>query len=394
MEKWQKYRTMFPHTNDRVYLNHAALSPMHNLAINAIDISHQQRANDNIEFWPDALEVKQRFKSLLGRLINANPDNIAVTDCTSMGLNWLAQGLDWKPGDRVLLNNFEFPSNVIPFLNLKRLGVEIDFVPHRNGRVELSDIAEMIRPETRLLSISFVEFLNGYRNDLKAIGQLCRENDVIFCVDGIQGLGALQMDVEDLQIDFLACGGQKWMMWPLGTAFMYIAPRIFDWLTPMAPGWLSVNDSWEFFKYELDLLPTAERFEPGMYNVAGVVGASASLEMFLDIGPDVIERRVLGHSDYLIHRLLEAERPLYTPIEKEHRAGIVTFRHPRAEALYDHLLSERIHVSLRDGMIRVAPHFYNTRDELDRLLDEISSFEMAAKRRLWSKNRSESLSQV
>ena len=374
-KKWAKYRNLFPHTKERVYLNHAALAPMHKKALYAIQRSYFDRSHHNPEYWPDVLEVKGKFKNLVGQLINGDSNYIAVTDSTSMGLNWLVQGLSWKPGDRVLLNNFEFPSNVYPFLNLEQKGVKIDFVKHRNGRIELEDIAAKIRPETRLLSISYVEFLNGYRNDLKAIGQLCRENDVLFCVDGIQGLGGLQMDVEEMQIDFLANGGQKWLMWPLGTAFMYFSPRIFEDVKPMAAGWLAVEDSWDFFDYQLNFLPTADRFEPGMFNVAGVVGATASLEIFLEIGPKNIERKVLETTDYLIERLLNNGYSLFTCLEPQTRSGIVTFHHNRSAELYEFLKANNIHVSLRSGFIRVSPHFYNTEGDIDCLMDLVLQFD-------------------
>ena len=370
-----KYRALFPHTEDRVYLNHAALSPMHERAIRAIDQHHFDRSHHNVEYWPDALEVKTEFRRLVGRLINGDSDHIAVSDNTSMALNWLAQGLTWQPGDRILLNNFEFPSNVYPFVNLQRQGVAIDYAEHRNGRIELEDLEAKIRPETRLLSISYVEFLNGYKNDLKRIGELCRAHDIIFCVDGIQGVGAVQIDVNECGIDFLACGGQKWLMWPLGTAFMYVSPRIFDRVQPMAAGWLAVEDAWEFFDYDLKFLPTAERFEPGMVNVAGVVGANASLELFLEAGPANIEQQIYQVTDYLIERLQDAEYYLYTPVERELRAGIVTFHHPRSQGLDEYLKQHRVHVSLRNGFIRVAPHFYNTEADIDRLMELLVKFD-------------------
>ena len=374
---WMKYRALFPHIENMVYMNHAALAPMHNNTLRAIQQCYYERSCGNIEFWPALLEVKSEFKELVGRLINGAPENIAVTDSTSMGLNWLAQGLTWQPGDRIILNDYEFPSNVYPFLNLERQGVVIDYVKHRQGRIELEDIAAQIRPETRLLSISFVEFLNGYRNDLKRIGELCRENDIIFCVDAIQGLGALHLDAQECDIDFLVSGGQKWLMWPLGTAFMYFSPRIFNSVRPMAAGWLSVEDSWDFFDYELKFQPTAARFEPGMFNAAGVVGASASLKMFLEIGIKEIEQRVLSTTDYLVEQLLDAGYHIYTPLEPQVRSGIVTFHHSKAPALFEHLQAHRVHVSLRNGFIRVSPHFYNTQEDVDCLVELLLHFDRA-----------------
>ncbi|MCB0276561.1 MAG: aminotransferase class V-fold PLP-dependent enzyme [Calditrichaeota bacterium] len=376
-------------------MNHAALSPVHQLTIDAVSRYHQDRALDDIEYWPALLNVKSRFKELVGRLINADPDYIAITTNTSMGLNWLAQGLSWKPGDRILLNNFEFPSNVMPFLNLKHQGVEIDYVQHREGRIDVADIAARITPKTRMISVSFVEFLNGFRNDLAAIGELCRKHDLLFVVDGIQGLGAMQLDARELGIDFLACGGQKWLMWPLGTAFFYTSPRIFDRVRPMATGWLSVEKAWDFFNYELDLLPTAERFEPGMINAPGLVGAIASLEMFLDVGMETIEKRITDNVDFLYGRLQESGYRLFTPAEKHQRAGIVTFYHQKAEDLHAHLTERKIQVSLRDGMVRVAPHFYNTTAEIETFCEAVAAFDRRHQRRpVWSQNLKETATQV
>lgn len=375
MEKWQRYRNKFPHVGQQVYLNHASIGPMFSGAVDAVQEYLCERSAGHIEYWPTALEKKQEFKELVGKLINADASQIAVTECTSTGLSWLARGINWQPGDRILLNNYEFPSNVYPFAALRQEGVEIDYVQHRDGRIELLDILENIHPKTRLLSISFVEFLNGYRNDLEKIGRICREHDILFSVDGIQGLGALPIDVDAMGIDFLASGGQKWLMWPLGTAFFYVAPRIFDELRPMASGWLSVQDPWEFFEYDLNYQPTAERFEPGMFNVGGVVGAIESLKMMLDIGIENIERRILEHSLYLSERLNAEGYRLATVDEPQHLSGIVSVYHDRPDDLFAYLQEKKIQVSLRNGLIRIAPHFYNTRSEIEQFFECLHKFD-------------------
>ncbi|RMF59842.1 MAG: aminotransferase class V-fold PLP-dependent enzyme [Calditrichaeota bacterium] len=375
MENWQRFRNLFPHTSSIIYLNHAAVSPMNVRAIQALQEHMEKRSSVDIEFWPAAMETKKYFKTLLAKLLHTHPDYIALTENTSMGLNWLARGLTWKKGDRILLNNFEFPSNVYPFLNLRELGVEIDFVEHRNGKILVEDLARAIQPSTRLLSISFVEFLNGYRNDLATISQLCQEHDIIFCVDAIQGLGALDLDVEQLQIDFLAAAGHKWLMWPLGCGFFYISPRIFSRVKPMALGWMSVENSWDFFNYELTFPPTAERFEPSIYPVPTVIGAIPTLELFLEIGIPQIEQRILYLTDYLIDGLRQRGYRLFTVTDPPHRSGIVTFYHPSPEELVAFLISQQVKVSVRAGTVRVSPHFYNTTQELDRLLELLDQFE-------------------
>ncbi len=377
MQNWQEYRKLFPHTDHTVYLNHAAVAPMNRRVMEATRIYQQKRSEENIPYWPDLMEARNRFKELVGKLINAPVEYIARVENTTAGLNILAQGIDWKPGDRILLNNFEFPANVYSFLNLERLGVKVDFVKQDQGRIHLEDLVRAIRPETRLLAISFVQFLNGFRSDLKAISEICRQHDLLFSVDGIQGVGALEIDVQEMGIDFLANGVHKWLMSPMGTGFIYISPRIFDLVYPTNAGWLSVEDSWEgIFDYKLDFLPTAQRFEPSGFNVQGLVGANASLEIFLEIGMKHIQERILKLTDYLIDQLEAFGYKLFTISDPVHRSGIVTFCHDRAEELFEFLISNRTYVSLRSGMIRVSPHFYNTTEDIDRFMAVIREFDL------------------
>jgi selenocysteine lyase/cysteine desulfurase len=374
MVNWENYRRLFPHLPDQIYLNHAAVAPQNLRSQLAVKEYVEIRLEKNIEFWPQALEKKSYFRDLIGKLIDGSPDNIAITSNTSAGLNILALGLNWKAGDHILLNDFEFPSNVIPFLNLKRLGVEIDFVQHRDGVISLEDIAAKINPRTRILSISFVEFLNGFKNDLKAISNICRERNIIFSVDAIQGLGGLQMDMDEMGIDFLSCGGHKWLMWEMGIGFIYISPRIFDQIYPVQAGWLSLENPFDFFNYEQPFAPTAQRFEPGVFNTIGMTAAIATLELMLEIGPKNIEDKILANTEFLIEKIRENNIELYTRSEKQYRSGIVTFYHPDAEDLYHHLIENKVTVSLREGKIRVSPHFYNDIDDLQNFFTLVLDF--------------------
>lgn len=374
MVDWNRYRNFFPHLSHQIYFNHAGISPMNARAQSALKEFYRKRLDEDIEFWPEAIERKQLLKARIGQLINASAENIALVGNTSAGLNVLALGLDWQPGDRILLNDFEFPSNVVPFVNLQRKGVEIDFVHHRQGRIEIADLAKNLHPHTRVLSISFVEFLNGFKNDLAAIGEICRRHGIIFAVDAIQGLGALQMDMEQMGIDFLASGGHKWLMWPAGLGFVYIAPRIFEQIYPAQAGWLSVKTPWEFFNYRQEFAPDAQRFEPGTFNTGGVIAATATVEMMLEIGTQNIQTKVLENTEYLMSQLQNTGLRIFTDTRPQHRSAIVTFEHPQAEALFDFLKKNRITVSLREGKIRVSPHFYNNRDDIDMFLQTMKKF--------------------
>ncbi|MBN2366832.1 MAG: aminotransferase class V-fold PLP-dependent enzyme, partial [Calditrichaeota bacterium] len=303
------------------------------------------------------------------------PDNIALVSNTSAGLNILALGLEWKAGDRILLNDFEFPANVIPFTNLQRLGVSVDFVKHRNGIIDPDDLQKAIRPQTRLLSISFVEFLNGFRNDLAAISSICREHDIIFSVDAIQGLGALRMDMNQLGIDFLASGGHKWLMWPAGLGVVYISPRIFPRLYPAQAGWMGLETPFDFFNYTQPFADSAQRFEPGSMNTMAMITATATLDMMLNIGIDTIEEKILTNTEFLICSLQEAGFEIFGDVNIKHRSGIVTFFHSKAEELFNYLRDRRVFVSLRDRKIRISPHFYNNHDDLAELISLIKKYQ-------------------
>jgi len=374
MTDWAKYRSLFPHVSDRIYLNHAGIAPFNLRGKAALLDFVEKRLDKDIEFWPAALEKKAYFLELIARFINAPKENIALCTNTSAGLNILTLGLSWKAGDRILLNDFEFPSNVIPFTNLKRLGVEIDWVHHHDGIIDIEDIRKKITPRTRVLSISLVEFVNGFRNDLKALGKICREHGIIFSVDAIQALGALKVDVEEMDIDFMSTAGHKWLMWPAGTGFIYISPRIFNEVYPVQAGWLSLQNPFDFFNYDQPFAATAQRFEPGVFNTMGIITATPTLEMMLEIGIEAIEQKVLSNSRFLIQLLREQGYKIYGSTAEEHLSGIVTFFHSQAEQLCSFLKEQQIYVSLREGKIRVSPHFYNNQDDLETFMKRMQSF--------------------
>lgn len=375
MTDWIKYRQLFPHVSHRIYLNHAGIAPFNLRGKAALLDFVEKRLDKDIEFWPAALEKKAYFVELIARFINASKDHIALVTNTSAGLNILALGLSWKKGDRILLNDFEFPSNVIPFTNLKRLGVEIDWVHHREGIIDIDDIRKKITPRTRLLSISMVEFINGYRNDIKTIGKMCHEHGIIFSVDAIQALGALKVDVQEMEIDFMSSAGHKWLMWPAGLGFIYISPRIFNEVYPAQAGWLSLQNPFDFLNYDQPFAPTAQRFEPGVFNTMGVMTAIPTLEMMLEIGIEAIEQKILSNSKFLIQLVQENGYKIYGSTVEPHLSGIVTFYHPRAEELFPYLKTQQVFVSLRDGKIRVSPHFYNNESDLQTFMEKVKKFE-------------------
>jgi len=372
----EKTRSLFPHLDtDQVYFNHAAIGPWSKPVLKRLYEYAEQRSGAMIENFPFFLEKNASAKLKLSRLLNAEPERLAWVDNVSNGLNILANGIEWKYGDRIILNDIEFPSNIYPFLNLTRLGVEIDIVKSRNGIVDIQDIEKVITKRTRILSISLVQFLSGYRADLDAIGNLCALNDTIFCVDAIQAVGVVEVDVKKSKIDFLCGGTQKWLMSSQGLSFIYVTEKLQNRLIQKNVGWTSVNDSWNLLDYNLTLKTSADKFQNGTINVLGVCLFDAALDIFLDFGMDKVEERILQNTEYFINRLGELKlKPILKDVQNLNRAGIISFKHIQAQELFEYLKEKRIFCAVREGMVRFSPHFYNTQEEIDLVIGELKEF--------------------
>ncbi len=371
---FDEYRKLFPVTAQKIYLNHAAISPFSTRVTDRLEWFLDERQFGSIDVFKAADELRQKTRQTLAQLINARPEDIAFITNTSEGFNHLVNGLQWQSGDEIIIPDCEFPSNMYPFLNLERKGVVVKKIPAPNGIVDFSRIKEAVTNKTRLISISYVEFSSGFRNDLPAIGQFCKDNGIIFSVDGIQGLGALPLDVESCQIDFLSNGGHKWLMGAMGAGFMYIAPHLFKKLEPAFTGWLAVENAWQFLDYRLDLLPDARRFEYGTANFLGITALSASVELLSEVGLKNVEQHLIHLGGLLVSELEKLGLTFVNSKDKAHWSGIYSFKANNADALFRELESQQIVCSLRNGLIRIAPHFYNTENEMEELIRVVKKF--------------------
>lgn len=366
-------RNKFPYLqNGIIYFNHASTGPISSLVKERLTNLLTEKSENKIDDYGSFLKVVDETKELVSEMINCNKDRIAFCDNTSNGINILAQSIDWKKGDRILLNDVEFPANVYPFLNLKRFGVEIDFAKSEKGIVTADQIISNIKPNTRLISISYVQFLSGYRVDLEKIGNHCRSNNIIFCVDGIQGIGATRIDVKKCKIDFLSCGTQKWLLGMQGLAFIYVAKVLQKRMIPANVGWLSVENAWSLLDYKLDLKTSANVFQGGTLNSFGIYAFNTSLNLFKKFGFDKIEQQVLLNTKYFISKLKSIGiNCLLSNGADEELAGIVTIKVENPETTFNKLTEKNIMCSHREGLIRFAPHFYNTTNEIDKVVDEL-----------------------
>jgi cysteine desulfurase / selenocysteine lyase len=216
-----------------------------------------------------------------------------------------------------------------------------------------------------------VQFLSGFRVDLKALGELCASKNVLFSVDAIQSVGAIRHDLQETPVDFLSAGVQKWQMGCQGVAIIFVSEKTQELIRQSHLGWLSVKNAWNFFDYRLDLLDDARRYENATYNSMGLYAYNGALRFFKDIGFDAVETMVRANAEYAYKRAAELGFELLTPSDPAQRAGIVSFRHADSEGVCQALLSRKITISARAGHLRLSPHFYNTFEEIDETLDAI-----------------------
>lgn len=359
-----------------IYLNHASTGPTPERARAA------RREFELLRDAPFRLSVERQFGALsrarevCARLIGAAPAEIALMTNTSYGINLAARALGLRPGDTVLTFDREFPANVFPWMALP--GVEVVRVPCVDDLPdEEALLRAMERPEVRVVTVSWVQFSTGHRVDLRRIGTACRERGIRFVVDAIQGVGVHPLDVHEAHVDLLACGGQKWMLSPWGTGFLYVRDALVRQLEPHDVGWLSMRNAEDFTtltSYDFTLRDDARRFEGGTLPAHDFATLGASVELLLELGIE----RIASHVGTLIDEIVDwaAARPevqVITRPESEHRAGIVCLAMPDAERVADRLRRADVAFSIREGAIRLAPHCYNTREEIRRVIEELDA---------------------
>jgi len=369
--KWARTRSFFPVTAELVYLNHAGVAPVSTRVEEALRRYLAEITRRGAFDYARASDAEvERVRGRAAALLGAQASEIAFVKNTTEGLGLVAAGLDWRRGDQVVTCDLEYPSNVYPWWGLADRGVETILLKGEAGRLPIERVADALEsPRARLLALSSVEFGSGMRHDLEALGRLCQERGVLFCVDAIQSVGCLPLDVERCRIDFLAADGHKWLLSLEGCGVFYCARRVLDLVRPWCVGWRSVVDNHDFDTYRTELQPGAGRFEEGTPNTAGILALGAAIDLLLEIGIDAIARRVLDLTDRLVEGLAARGAECLSPRGAE-ASGIVSFRLPDEPIARTvaRLRAQRIFVVARRGGVRASPHFYNDEGEIDRLL--------------------------
>jgi selenocysteine lyase/cysteine desulfurase len=361
------YREEFPVTSELVYLNHAAVAPLCRRSAEAM----KWLADDALHFgslhYDKWMAAYEGLRVAAARLINAKADEIAIVKNTSEGVATIALGINWRAGDRIVAFKEEFPANYFPWLRLAEKGVEITWLSIYDP---IDRIAEVV-PGARLLAISYVNYLSGYRVDLDAIGRLCHENDCFFFVDAIQGMGAFPVDVERSHIDALAADGHKWMLGPEGNGVLYVRRDRLDEIEPVEFGWTNVANYADYASRDMTLRRDAGRYECGTLNTIGCFGQRAALGLLLEAGVENISAAVLGLADQLYTGVRTKGYEVLVERTPQTGAGIVSFRHPVIDSrvIVGRLREARMVAAPRQGWIRTSPHFYVSADDISRVLD-------------------------
>jgi cysteine desulfurase/selenocysteine lyase len=367
----QAVREFFPVTRNLVYLNHAAVGPLSTRAYEAMEQHARDQREHGALHWRKWYAEYDKLRAAAARLIGAQANEIAILKNTSEGLSFVSEGFRWQSGDNAITTALEFPSNYTPWKWLARRGVEL----RTAALPTVAAIEPLIDSRTRIVTVSSVAFHNGFTADLDAIGDLCARHNVLFCVDAIQSVGALPIDVRRSKIAFLAADGHKWMCGPEGAAIFYVAAEHRERLDVVENGWTNVKRRGSFLECEVDLLPDSRRFEAGSLNTNGVYGARAAIDLLLEIGIESIAAEVIRLATRLAGRLEEIgwRVPSPRPIASGIIGAIPPGVEPSLLRWHRKLEENGVVCAPREGMLRFSPHFYNDDAEIDRVIDVLRS---------------------
>ena len=368
----------FPILRKWDFFNHAGVSPLPRVVGDALRTYAEQAERDTylIGTWYKDIEA---LRVLCAGMLNCHRDEIAFVKNTGEGLSIVAHGLDLGPGDRIVTTGVEYPANIYPWMEQARCrGCELVMVGEETAadgtrQVPLEKVLDAAaHPKTKLVTLSHVEFASGQRHDIATIGRHCREHGKLFCVDAIQSMGVLPVDVQSMHIDFLSADGHKWLLGPEGAGVFYCRRELIVSMPPLTVGWMSVINDQDYGNYDYTLKPDAGRFECGTYNVPGLLALGAAMKLLSELGVETVGQRLRRLTEHLIDRLTSTGYQVVSPREGGQWSGIISFvtdRHDQKQIVTTLRKEHRVEIALREGRLRCSPHFYNTEAQLERLVE-------------------------
>ncbi len=357
MPNWKKIRSDFPITKRFIYLDHASASPLPRPVHQKV-LQYYDELGGFADFsWNRWISRREQIRQTVATFINADPEEIAFTGSTSHGMNLIAELISDQGG--VLTNRLEFPATTVPWVYRK---AKIKFVPPRNGILPLEEIKKNLTPQIKTILTSYVQFQNGFRQDLDALGQLKQNRFLV--VNATQGFGYLPVDVKKSKIDFLAANSYKWLMAGYGGGILYINKKWLAKFPPHSAGWRSVPHPEYFDNQSAEIKTDASRYEMGCPPFPPIFAMGAAIEYISSIGLSNVQSRIFALTDFAVQELTKARFKILSPLKDRHRSGIIVFYVKNAEKITNRLLARKIYVSPRGGGIRIAPHIYNTEEEI------------------------------
>jgi selenocysteine lyase/cysteine desulfurase len=368
-------RKCFPITKKMNYLNHAVVSPLSSLVIDSMNKFYEERKNSGSIFYQKWFEKVDESREVISKMLNSSGENLAFFQNTSHALNTVANIIPFKKGDEIAISDLEFPSNTFPWLKLRKQGLKIKWMKSKNGVIDPEMIKQGISKHTRVLALSHVCYFNGFTSNLKAVSDIAKDKSILLVIDATESLGALKIDLDKIEIDFLAANSYKWLLGPFGTTLVYFKEP-FDRFTPKDVGWYSIKDIWSREIDNYELADDARRFEVGHPDFAGIQGLEKSVDLLIDFGLDKVEQRVLGHTRRIRNYLQELDNVnLISPEEVTSGITLFKIRNKSSIDVVNQLKNLGVIVfpqKWKDGIgIKVSPHFYNTKEEVDSFIDEI-----------------------
>ena len=371
----EEIRALFPAANKYTYLNSAAVSPMPTVTVEAVHSQLRDVSENGTVNYMDWLATKERARALVGEMLHVRPEQIAFMRNTSDGLATVANGLPWKFGDNIVSFEREFPANFYPWRRIRDAhNVELRLCQERDGRIDLDDFIDLIDANTRVVAISAVQYGSGFKADLARIGEAARKCDALFVVDIIQGFGALGFDLPAQLVDVASGASHKWLCSPEGGGILYLSDRARERVEPTLVGWISVETPWDFADTEQPFKSTALAWESGTGAASLFYGLEQSLKLLHSVGSSTIEGYLEELTDYLCDGLGGKDYEIVSSRAKGEKSQIVCIRSTNGKTpgeIAERLQAENIIISPRGDRVRIAPHFYNNRADIDTLVESL-----------------------
>jgi cysteine desulfurase/selenocysteine lyase len=367
-------RSEFPVTSKYAYFDHAAVGPLPTRVLEATKRVVQEKSEGDIhwESWEEGTEAARKS---IAELVGARVEEIALTTSTSEGLAVVANGLSYEKDQNIVTCDMEFASNLFPWQALaKRYGVELRVVRNREATLRMEDFSDVIDAKTKLVAISYVQYSNGFRTDLAELSKIAHENGAYVVTDAVQAVGQMPIDVANLGVDFLASSGYKWLLSPISTGFLYVKRTLLDELWPTIVGYRSDENPMDFSYRTLQPAQTARRYEAGQLNFPGFAGMKEAIGLLQEVGMEDVWNRICSHIDLLRSGIEKnGTFQIRSSMNEKNRSGILSLACQNPDSVADRLFEHGIVISVRGGGLRISPHFYNTEEEIRKLLSELDA---------------------